>query len=418
MNGSGSRTTLLLVFGCLLLVIVLIVAIPVGWFALTRVNRVAQQPSSGVVVTKELVRVPQAVPVPARPAPSDGTAPETSPPSTGSTTARPESLANLYQTANPGVVSILVQMNQGPITAGASGSGFIYDAEGYIVTNSHVVSNAERILVVFSDGIEAEADVIGTDDDSDLAVIKVDQLPDGVRPLVVGDSDTVRAGDWVAAIGNPFAQQSSMTVGIVSAVGRTISSLTDFDIPQAIQTDAAINPGNSGGPLLNLDGEVIGVNEQIAIGTTGVRANAGVGFAVPSNIVAFVVPELITDGAYEWPWLGVSGPATGVNLDIQQANNLETQRGAYIDTVFSNSPAEDAGLQGSTGSRQVNGRSAPVGGDVVIAADGKPILDFSDLLITVAFKKPGEALDLTVLRSGSERQVVATLAERPANIGP
>jgi S1-C subfamily serine protease len=370
------------------------------------------------VATREVTALGQAATVPARPAPLGGTAPQTRPPVQGSTSARPASLASLYQAATPGVVSILVQVNQGPITAAAAGSGFIFNEQGYIVTNSHVVGSAEQILVVFHDGIEAEAELIGTDDDSDLAVIKVDELPADAHTLPVGNSDAVQAGDWVVAIGNPFAQQSSMTAGVVSAVGRTISSLTDFDIPQAIQTDASINPGNSGGPLLNLDGEVIGVNEQIALGDSGVRANAGVGFAVPSNIVAMVIPALIEDGVYRWPWLGVSGPATGVNLAIQQANNLETQRGAYIDMVFPDSPASDASLQGSTGARQINGATVPVGGDVVIAAGGKPVLDFSDLLITVAFKKPGDTLNLTVLRNGEERQVTATLAERPASIAP
>jgi len=199
-----------------------------------------------------------------------------------------------------------------------------------------------------------------------------------------------------------------MTVGIVSAVGRVIPSLTMFSIPQAIQTDAAINPGNSGGPLLDLQGEVIGVNAQIQSG--GVRANAGVGFAIPSNIVKLVVPALIEKGTYDWPWLGVSG--TKVDLTIMQANNLDSQRGAYIHDVISDSPAAEAGLQGSSSQDQ------PVGGDVVIEADGKPIADFSDLLIDVAFKKPGDKMDLTILRNGQPRKITVTLARRPANLSP
>jgi 2-alkenal reductase len=216
------------------------------------------------------------------------------------------------------------------------------------------------------------------------------------------------------AIGNPFQFGGSMMIGIVSAVGRTIpSGLTPFSIPQAIQTDAAINPGNSGGPLLNLVGEVIGVNAQIARDDTGVRANAGVGFAIPSNVVQLVVPSLIAKGSYEWPWLGVQG--TDVNLTIMKANQLDSQWGAYISNVLENGPAADAGLRGSSREVTVDGVSTPVGGDIIVAADGSPITDFNDLLVEVVFKKPGDTLTLTILRDGRRQEVLVKLEARPSS---
>jgi S1-C subfamily serine protease len=216
------------------------------------------------------------------------------------------SFTALYDQINPGVVSIQVYIEQGGMSGSGAGSGFILDNEGHIVTNNHVVADAKQVTVLYYDGTEAEAEIVGTDDDSDLAVIQVHSLPENVHPLPLGDSDLVDVGEWVVAIGNPFGLGSSMTLGIVSAVGRTIpSGATPFAIPQAIQTDAAINPGNSGGPLLDLKGEVIGVNAQIASG--GAQANAGVGFAIPSNVVRIVAPVLMEAGAYEWPWLGVEG---------------------------------------------------------------------------------------------------------------
>jgi 2-alkenal reductase len=325
----------------------------------------------------------------------------------------PDLLVNLYKQLNPGVVSIQVHIERGPISGSAAGSGFILDNAGHIVTNNHVVAGATQVTVIFYNAIEAEARIVGTDDDSDLAVIQVDRLAEGAHPLPLGDSDQVQVGEWVVAIGNPFGLSGSMTVGIVSAVGRMIPSETPFTIPQAIQTDAAINPGNSGGPLLNLRGEVIGVNAQIATG--GSPASAGVGFAIPSNVVRLVVPALIERGAYDWPWLGIQG--TSVNLFIMRANRLETQQGAYIDSVIQGSPADRAGLRGSTGSRVVNGLEVPVGGDVIIEADGRPIRDFSDLLVAVAFKRPGDPLTLTILREGQRQGVTVTLAPRPQRLG-
>lgn len=281
------------------------------------------------------------------------------------------------------------------------------------MTNQHVVVEANVVTVVFYDGTEVEAEIVGTDADSDLAVVKVDQLPEGVHPLSLGASSAVSPGDWVIAIGNPFSLGSSMTLGIVSAVGRTIPTVeTPFSIPSAIQTDAAINPGNSGGPLLTMDGQVVGVNAQIQ-STTG--TNSGVGFAIPSDVVKLVVPTLIEQGAYAWPWLGVSG--TDVSLLVQEANDLEMQDGAYIDEVVANSPAAEAGLQGSTAQRPILGQVVPVGGDIIIEVDGKLVEDFTDVLTTVAFRQPKDAVELTVLRDGEQQQVTVELAKRPQNLG-
>jgi 2-alkenal reductase len=324
-------------------------------------------------------------------------------------------LAALYEQSNPGVVNIQVFVERGGLSGQGAGSGFVLDDEGHVVTNNHVVAGAQQITVIFYNGMEAEAEIVGTDDDSDLAVIKVDMLVEGVRPLLVGDSGRVKVGQWVVAIGNPFSLGGSMSLGIVSAIGRSIpSGVARFNIPEAIQTDAAINPGNSGGPLLNLKGEVIGVNAQIA--SSGAGTNAGVGFAIPSNIVRRVVPVLIESGSYQWPWLGVEG--TDLNLILQEANDLEVQQGAYIDAVVSDGPADRAGLQGSSGTKQMDGFDVPVGGDVVVEADGGPVTSFDDLLAVVASRNPGDTLGLTILRDGERQQVTITLGVRPSSVVP
>jgi S1-C subfamily serine protease len=322
-----------------------------------------------------------------------------------------QSFAPLYDQLNPGVVNIQIYVQRQGIPGTGGGSGFILDEQGHIVTNNHVVSMADQITAIFYDGTEAEAQVIGADADSDLAVIRVESIPRGAHPLPLGDSDQVEVGQWVIAIGNPFGLGSSMTLGIVSALGRTIpSGATSFSIPEAIQTDAAINPGNSGGPLLNLAGEVIGVNAQIASG--GSAANAGVGFAIPANTVRRVTPVLIASGVYQWSWLGVRGGS--VNLAIAEANNLSIKRGAYIHVVVSGGPADKAGMQGSTGSTEVDGFEVPVGGDVVIEADGESVTDFSALLVHVSDKMPGETIELTVLRDGTRQQIAVKLEPRPS----
>ena len=324
-------------------------------------------------------------------------------------------LVDLYRRLVPSIVSVqVIQRGPNDQLAGGAGSGFFYDYQGHIVTNAHVVRNAFMVDVVLHDGTIVPATVIGTDGDSDLAVLLVDlsavgMTDEAITPLPLANSDAVLPGQEVIAIGNPFGRQSSMTYGIVSAVGRTIGSLTPFSIPQAIQTDAAINPGNSGGPLLNLRGEVIGVNAQIE---SAVRANAGVGFAIPSNIVARVVPVLIADGRFQWPWLGVQGG--DLTLRLAEANDLPLNtRGAYISGVTRGGPAEAAGIRGTSGETQLDNLPLPTGGDVVIALNGEPVRDMDDLILLISQQSPGDRVTLTILRSGAQIEVEATLAPRP-----
>jgi S1-C subfamily serine protease len=318
-------------------------------------------------------------------------------------------LANRYERLTPGVVNINVIVGGDQGGQGA-GSGFILDTEGHIVTNHHVIDQAAFVSVVFFNGVEVQAEIIGSDDDSDLAVLQVTTLPDGTYPLPLADSDLVHVGDWAIAIGNPFGLGGSMTLGIISALGRVIpSGVAGFSIPQAIQTDAAINPGNSGGPLLNLAGQVIGVNAQIR--TSGSNSNSGVGFAIPANVVRRVIPVLIANGAYQWPWAGIQGDS--INLLLSEANDLPNQEGAYLDAILPNGPADDAGLQGSTGNTTVDGFQVPVGGDVVIAVDGEATRSFDELLNRIAFKTPGDEVVFTVLRDGQQVEQTIVLEARP-----
>jgi 2-alkenal reductase len=292
------------------------------------------------------------------------------------------------------------------------GSGFLYDNQGRIVTNNHVVENATRIEVTFSDGTTQEGRVLGIDPDSDLAVLEVDMAPSEIEPLPLGDSSALQVGQTVAAIGNPFGLEGTLTTGIVSSLGRVVpSGLSHFSIPQMIQTDAAINPGNSGGPLLNLNGEVVGVNTQI-LTEDGWRANAGVGFAVPANIIQKVVPSLIVGDSYAWPWLGVRGGT--VSAVIAKANDLGEWRGAYIAEVLPDGPAAKAGLRGADREVLVDGLQVPVGGDVVQAVDEQAIASFDELLEYIALRSQvGQTLTLTIIRDGQEQTIEVTLEARP-----
>ncbi len=300
------------------------------------------------------------------------------------------------------------------------GSGFVYDGKGHIVTNYHVVADAERITVTFADNLSLSAELVGQDPDSELAVIKVEDLPEDVRPLLLGDSRALQVGQRVAAIGNPFGLEGTMTTGIVSALGRTLPSqaaLTGggrFSIPNVIQTDAAINPGDSGGPLLNLAGEVIGVSTAIE---SPVRQFAGVGFAVPSNTVARIVPVLIQEGSYAHPWLGISG--TDLGPEVRQAMDLDPlQRGALVVSVTEGSPADMAGLMGSAIDTQVEGRTLSVGGDVIVSADGRQIMDFEDLQTYLSEEtEVGQKVELAVLRDNQTVMIEVTLAAWPSETG-
>ena len=333
-----------------------------------------------------------------------------------STTDQEQTLIKLYRRANPAVLNVTTFMadakTNAPGTGIGQGSGFLYDGEGRVVTNNHVVENATRVEVTFSDGSTQEARILGVDPDSDLAVLEVDIVPSGIQPLSLGNSDALQVGQTVAAIGNPFGLEGTLTTGIVSSLGRVVpSGLSQFSIPQVIQTDAAINPGNSGGPLLNLNGEVVGVNTQI-LTSDGSRANSGVGFSVPSNIIGKVVPGLIESGSYTWPWLGVSGGT--LSSIIAKANKLDELRGAYIFEVLPDGPAAKAGLRGAEREVELDGLPVPVGGDVVTAVDGQTIVSFDDLLEYIALRSEvGQTLQLTIVRDGREQTVSVTLEQRP-----
>jgi 2-alkenal reductase len=321
-------------------------------------------------------------------------------------------LVELYARVNPSVVNITIYGQQaGQVMPLGQGSGFVFDQDGYIITNAHVIDTAEQVEVTFPDGSILEAEIVGEDLNSDLAVVKVDQLPESAHPLTLGAMSDLAVGQDVVAIGNPFGLEGTLTRGIISALGRNIPALTPFSIPQSIQTDAAINPGNSGGPLLNLAGEVIGVNAQIE--TDGLsRSNSGVGFAIPVSIVKLVVPALIENGTYEWSWLGVRGG--NLTPSMVQAGKLIVDKGAYIADVSPDGPAAAAGLQGASDTTTIDGRTVPVGGDVVIEVDGTPVNSFDDLLIFIALNtRPGQEITLTILRADETQDIVVKLDERP-----
>lgn len=319
----------------------------------------------------------------------------------------------LYEQASSAIVSIQV-VEQGGF---GQGSGFIYDTAGHIVTNNHVAGDAIDITVIFENGAQVEAELVGRDPDSDLAVIKVDPADaPPLNPLPVGDSDALRVGQMVVAIGNPFGLSGTMTTGIVSALGRSLpanSTTIDggsFTTPDIIQTDAAINPGNSGGPLLNLAGEVVGVNTAIR---TENGNNSGIGFAVPARIVNRVVPVLVDAGAFEHPWLGIAGrsmdPITAELMGLDR-----TQTGILVASVSSNSPALRAGLEGNDREIEYQGQAVPVGGDVIITADGISLTGFDDLVhFLSAQTEVGQTITLGVLRDGKEITLEVTLAARP-----
>jgi serine protease Do len=294
----------------------------------------------------------------------------------------------------------------------------VWDTQGHIVTNYHVVENADKVRVIFSEGTNVLAEVVGTDPDSDLAVLKVDVPAEQLHPVTLADSKQVQVGQLAVAIGNPFALGNTMTVGFISAIGRSLpaqststSSGTSYTIPDIIQTDAPINPGNSGGVLVNEKGEVVGVPSAII---SPVGASAGIGFAIPSAIVEEVVPALIGGGNYTHAWLGISG--TTLTPEVAQAMDLdENQRGALVISVQENSPASEAGLIGSDSEITVDGQSLPTGGDVIIAFAGDTVNTFDDLVANLARFSAGETVRLTVIRDGTTREIKVTLGERPTS---
>jgi S1-C subfamily serine protease len=361
------------------------------------------------------------------------------PASAGAVAALEGTLEQIYAQVNPSVVNIRVVETvsassfvfpqipgfpdipsppQGPQTQQALGSGFVWDTQGHIVTNNHVVQGAEKISVTFYDGTTVPAEVTATDPDSDLAVIQVDVPADRLQPVQMADSTQVKVGELAIAIGNPFGLQGTMTMGIISALGRTLPAQSValqgqyYSIPDIIQTDAPINPGNSGGVLVDDTGSVIGVTAAIE---SSVRSSAGIGFVIPSQIVQKVVPALIDTGHYDQPWIGISG--TSMVPELATAMDLGAdQRGALVIQVLPDSPAAKAGLQGSDRQVQIDNQTVPVGGDVIVAVDGQPVQDFEDLIAYLADStEVGQTITLTVLRDGKNETIELTLAARPAS---
>ncbi|MGA7436071.1 MAG: trypsin-like peptidase domain-containing protein [Solirubrobacterales bacterium] len=293
----------------------------------------------------------------------------------------------------------------------ATGSGFLIDTEGHMVTNNHVVSGSDNITVTLGDSDASyDAEVLGSDESSDLALLKVDAPEDAMHPLSIGDSDDMKVGDPVVAIGNPFGLDRTVTTGIVSALQREIQSTNGFSISNVIQTDASINPGNSGGPLINADGEVIGVNSQIATGGSG-NGSVGIGFAIPANTVTSVVDQLKEDGTVEYAFLGISGAP--LSSQISEALNLDLDSGILIQEVTDGSGAEKAGLKGGNEAVTVQGTQVITGGDIITSVNGEEVTSMEDVIGLVNDSKVGDKLDLTIDRDGESKDVTVTLGSRP-----
>ena len=350
-----------------------------------------------------------------------------------------DAFSNLYEAVSPSVVNVSVLMSVKSMVPGfpehpdlpdlpdmpdgfgaaGEGSGFVWDTQGHIVTNNHVVDGATRISITFADGLTVPAEIVGSDPNSDLAVVKVDpKKVDNLRPVAVGDSTRVKVGQFVVAIGNPFGLEGSMTFGIVSALGRTLSvdnGLTtargSYSISDIIQTDAPVNPGNSGGVLLDMSGRLIGVPTAIESST---NSSAGVGFAVPSVTVQKVVPALIRSGKVEHPYIGIRGGT--LTTEVAEAMGLSTTtRGVLVAEVTEGGPADKAGLRGSTKTVEIDGFETTVGGDVITAIDGQAIRDFEDLTTYLSRRgEVGQRVNLSILRNGTIQSVPLTLAARPA----
>ena len=320
------------------------------------------------------------------------------------------SLTEIFERSEAGVVRVNVIKSEQIEGLNGVGSGFVFDQSGHVITNHHVIDNSEKIVVTFLDGSSYNANIVGSDPFTDIAVIKVDAEPSLLHPLPVGDSSNLKVGMQVVAIGNPFGLSGSMTAGIVSQLGRLLPSQdTGFSIPDVIQTDAAINPGNSGGPLLNMKGEVVGINTAIQ---SAIGEFTGIGFAIPSKTVSKIAPQLIEEGEYHHPWVGISG--RDIDPDLAKILNLKDSKGFLIVTVVEKSPADKAGLIGSSKTKEIDGVTYQVGGDVILSVDGKSVRKIDDILIHLQREKSvGDEMVLEILRDGRITNFVILLEERP-----
>jgi len=320
------------------------------------------------------------------------------------------SLVEIFEQSESGVVRVNVQREVQVIGASSVGSGFVFDTFGRIITNSHVVADAKKIVVTFLDGRSYNAQLVGADPFTDIAVVKVSAEQTQFHPISLGDSSQLKVGEQIAAIGNPFGLSGSMTSGIVSQLGRLLPAQgSGFSIPDVIQTDAAINPGNSGGPLLNMKGEVVGINTAIQSAT---GEFTGVGFAIPSRTLMKIVPTLIQDGEYDHPWLGISG--RDIDPDLANILNLTDAKGFLVIIVVEDSPASKAGLHGSIETKEIDGVNYPIGGDIILSVDGKEVRHIDDILIHLQREKSvGDEMVLEILRDGRTTNFVLFLEERP-----
>lgn len=330
-----------------------------------------------------------------------------------------QALEAVYQQVNPSVVAIQISavVESSELIDIGGGSGFVINEQGHIVTNNHVVEQAQDLRVVFSDGTVLPATLVGRDPYSDLAVIQVDAPPEfDLVPVVLGDSNDLQVGQFVIALGSPFGLQNTMTVGIVSAIGRSLPGTGEgqsglYSNPQIIQTDAAINPGNSGGPLVDSNGRVIGVNAAIRSET---GTNSGIGFAIPVNTVKNIVSQLIERGEAAYPYLGISAQSTPTLADLATEYDVPVTRGVLVATVEPGGPAAQAGLRGGTEFVTFRGRQIALGGDIITYVDDVAVNNFDELIgYLVANTRPGQTVTLTIIRDGQLQEVELTLGERP-----
>ena len=321
------------------------------------------------------------------------------------------SLIEIFEKTEESVVQVNVRANDGTSKPGSMGSGFVYSDKGYIITNNHVVDDAGKVTVTFLDGESYTAKIIGTDPDLDLAVLKVEVGATYLQPIPMGDSSQLKVGEQITAIGNPFGLSGSMTSGIISQMGRLLPQDSGYSIPDVIQTDAAINPGNSGGPLLNMNGEVVGINTAIQSAT---GEFTGVGFAVPSNTVKKVVPILIEEGVFHHPWMGISG--SDVDPELADVRGLNSSKGFLVVSVMEGSPADEAGLQEMTITKEIDGREFAMDSDIILKIDDVVVRKISDILIHLQREKSvGDEMLMTLYRNGTTVETILVLGERPQN---
>ena len=324
-----------------------------------------------------------------------------------------ENNISIYRRVGPGVVnitSVVVERDFffNPIPREGAGSGSIIDTDGHILTNHHVIRDSRKLEVTLSDGSKWPARLVGVDPDNDLAVLKVDAPEEKLRVTPMGDSSELQIGQKVLAIGNPFGLGQTLTTGIISSLGRSIRSEAGTLIEDVIQTDAAINPGNSGGPLLDSKGKIIGINSAI-ISPTG--ASVGIGFAIPINTAKRILPELISKGRVSYPWIGAS--VYPLIPEFARALGLKVERGAVIAEVIRGGPTDRAGLRGGNRQVQVGNSVIPVGGDVIIEMDGKKVMSSDDLIRMIRHHRPGDRVELKILRKGKFLRINVMLDEKP-----